>query len=175
MEKIIVTLWSYGNIRGIYSFWPQWNKSRKRKYLGQIWQIFDQRTNMARISTSKMQFVSDYITFLSTFKRFLTNFWVFQTTLQGRPYVRKRCILLIVSQLIDGENFFLGPNERYISKLHNDTNLVLIRWVTLVLGDIQVSKKTLNSPLIIFYENWHDVKILIGRYNFFLLKISHYD
>ena len=74
VEKIIVTLWSYGNIRGIYNFWPQWNKSRKRKYLGQIWQIFDQRTNMARISTSKMQFVSDYITFLSTFKRFLTNF-----------------------------------------------------------------------------------------------------
>ena len=26
--------------------------------------------------------------------------------LQGRPYVQKRCILLIVSQLIDGGNFF---------------------------------------------------------------------
>ena len=44
---------------------------------------------------------------------------------QGRPYVRKRCILLIVSQLIDGGNF-LGSNERYIPKLQNETNLALI-------------------------------------------------
>ena len=65
------------------------------------------------------------------------------------------------------EGFFLGSNERYIPKLQNDTNLALIPWLTLVLGDIQVSKKTLNSPLIISYENWHDVKILIGRYQLF--------
>ena len=62
------------------------------------------------------------------------------SALQGRPYVWKRCILLIVSQLIDAtEGFFLGSNERYILKLQNDTNFALVLWVTLVLGDIQVS------------------------------------
>ena len=75
---------------------------------------------------------------------------------------------LWVSWLTEG--IFLGSNERYIPKLQNDTNLALVPWVTLVLGEIQVSKKTLNSPLVIFYENWHDVKILIGRYQLFLAQ-----
>ena len=46
-------------------------------------------------------------------KRYLARFQT-NIPLQGRPYVRKRCILLIVSQLIDGGNFF-----RFKWKIHS--------------------------------------------------------
>ena len=38
-----------------------------------------------------------------------------------------------------------------------------------------IHQKTLKSPLFIFYEIWHDVKILIYKYQYLLAKISHYD
>ena len=41
---------------------------------------------------------------------------------------------------------FLSQNEGYIPKLQNDTNLALVLWVTLVLGNIYVIKKILKSP-----------------------------
>ena len=79
--------------------------------------------------------------------------------IQGPPYVRKRCKTLDCESADWRREFFLGSNERYIPKLQNDTNLALsnigVRWHT-------SQQKTLNSSLIIFYENWHDEKILIG-------------
>ena len=46
--------------------------------------------------------------------------------LQGRAEVRERFILLIESQLMEGANFFFCSNERFIQKLQNDTNIVLL-------------------------------------------------